>query len=104
MPPTIEQANTITGKTNSERLLRAIRESVLLMRSITYLLNQTRQPALWLRHFAAHRIQNAVDELHRFLAGELARQLQRLVYGHRRRRAATRHFVHRQTQDISLIH
>ena len=43
-------------------------ESVLLMRSIAYLLIQTCKPVVWLRHFSAYRVQNTVDKLHRFLA------------------------------------
>ena len=54
------------------------------------------------RQFAAHGIQNPVDEMHRFLAREPARQFQRFVDHHRGRRVGAQHFIDRDAQDVPV--
>ena len=49
-----------------------------------------------------HGVQHSVDELHRLFVGEFARQLQCLVDGHRRGRAAALDLVDRKPQNIAI--
>ena len=49
-----------------------------------------------------YRVQYAIHKLHRLFIGEFARQLQRLIDGHRRGRASTLDFIDRQTQNIAV--
>ena len=47
-----------------------------------------------------NRVEDPVDELHRFLVGKFAGEFQRLVDDHRRGRPLVSHFIDGEPQDI----